>query len=563
MRNLFLLAAAFAMLALAAGAKAEMPKNADKTQRLAKGVFDYQKNTKSNFELVTTNYGITGLDMSNVSGGGFWPRGSQNQYIFGSGFWFGAMRQALDNSGYKKLVEVSYNPNSGKSWFVPGRIEDGDTVRKDLKDKYRLYYSTDFYNASGLPVDPSDGPNWPLWVNDTTGRYQYGTFRHTYVLDVSQRNTGSYPYGPMFVSDEDIVSTFKDTDTRYIEGSPQFRSYPLRLQGESRIYSWGSNELKDIVLQSYLITNMSDDTLMNCWFAGVYDVDIAYAPNAAKGAGNDRTTFFSNDSTLELAVAWSEGNMGEFGKGFGYLGIAMLETPAVDARGFIRNDKLIFEPQEQLGLATYKNWDIQEDVQEVEARYNLISTGIRDSDKGAGDKRMLIATGPFNMKPGDVARVVFSYTFALPAKGGDADGTLEDMGGLKGITGDVKGDKSQSNSPSLIDEVKYIKDKYYSTILLSTSEDSGPVDFSIQQIYPNPVEDRFSVRYSLEKTTRIRLSLVDILGQEVLILYEGVQDAGSHSPVFTPDMSGITSGLYFVRLQSGSQVQTRQVAVVK
>jgi hypothetical protein len=307
---------------------------------------------------------------------------------------------------------------------------------KDLKDKYRLYYSTDFYNTTGMPIDPADGPSWPLWINDTTGRYQYGTFRHTYVHDVNERNTGSYPYGPMFVSDEDIISTFKDTDLSRFEGGQQYRKskgYPLGLQCESRIYSWDSDELKDIVLHSYLIKNVSNDTLMNCWFAGVYDADIAYGPNGPAGAGNDRTTFFGDDSTLELAVAWTNSDKGEAGKGFGYMGIAMLETPAVDGQGFIRNDKLIFEPQEQLGLMTYRNWPISEDILEDEARYNAMSTGLREGDNGPGDKRMLIATGPFNMKPGDVARVVFSTTFALPANGGEADGTLDDMGGLKGI----------------------------------------------------------------------------------------------------------------------------------
>ena len=59
------------------------------------------------------------------------------------------------------MVELSYNPNSGVSWFVPGRIEDGDTLNNVYKDKYRNYYSTDF-NKDGTPIDPTDGPNWSI-----------------------------------------------------------------------------------------------------------------------------------------------------------------------------------------------------------------------------------------------------------------------------------------------------------------------------------------------------------------------------------------------------------------
>ena len=52
---------------------------------------------------------------------------------------FGCSQKYLipgDTSSIRKMVELSYNPNSGTSCFVPGRIEDGDTLNDTYKDKY-------------------------------------------------------------------------------------------------------------------------------------------------------------------------------------------------------------------------------------------------------------------------------------------------------------------------------------------------------------------------------------------------------------------------------------------
>jgi hypothetical protein len=42
------------------------------------------------------------------------------------------------------MYEVTYNPNNGNSWMVPGSIEDGDKAEEENYSKYRTYFSTDF-----------------------------------------------------------------------------------------------------------------------------------------------------------------------------------------------------------------------------------------------------------------------------------------------------------------------------------------------------------------------------------------------------------------------------------
>jgi hypothetical protein len=427
----------------------------DQTQREAEGIYDQQQNTVSAIQFETTNYGIFGFNVRRGEGGGYWPRGSRNQYIFGGGVWFGAQKERPGEEGvYKKYVELSYNPWNGRSWFVPGRIEDGDLVNEQELTKYRVYFSTDF-SSDGKPINPDDGENWPIW--DASDR-EIDTLMHDryfgyYIEKANRRDVDNYPKGPAFISGEDIFSTYKDTDLGRFDGGAALRKsegYPLRLQVEQTIYSWGFGDYADFIFIKYDYINYSKDTLLNCWMAPVMDVDIALAPNTQYGAGNDRTRFCFCDPSLNLAYQWTEGDRGEEGNGFGYLGFDFLESPAVvqpeydndgniinkDEVDFVRNDKRVFTNEEQLGLVTVRNWNIDQDKQEDETRYNFISSGIRDDDLGSGDKRFMMATGPFHMRPAvndipqDTVRVVVGLILANTAVHDNADGSCEDAAEL-------------------------------------------------------------------------------------------------------------------------------------
>ncbi|MDW7996206.1 MAG: hypothetical protein RMJ46_00810, partial [Bacteroidota bacterium] len=397
--------------------------------RLAPGTFELRRNRVSRIEFYTTNYGIFGLNIAANRGGGFWPRGSQNQYIFGGGIWFAVKKRVRDE--LRKLVIVSYNPNSGSSWMVPGRIADGDEYSDDLKDKYQLYFSTD-YAPDGTPLpekvgERPQGPNWPLWITSEVETLKVNRYFGDYVDDLDKRTVQTYPRGPAFISQEDVWSVFKDTDLRRYEGGVAVRrsqGYPLRVEIEQTIYSWGFGDYGDFVFLKYLIINRSQDTLWECWMAPAMDFDIGPAANPFAIAGNDRVRFYDEDPSLNLAIQWSNTDQGEGGKGFGYLGMSFLESPAVDSvTGFIRKDKRFHPVQEQLGLVTFRNWVIANDPLGDEERYDFMAARVRDGDQGPGDKRFLMATGPFNMAPGDTARVVVGLILAATSTGRDPTGS--------------------------------------------------------------------------------------------------------------------------------------------
>ncbi len=443
-------------------------KNKEQVQRTYSGYFDLQQNTVSNIQFYTTNYGIFGLNVATGRGGGYWPRNSQNQYIFGGGIWFGSQKYRLpEDTVMTKYVEVSYNPNNGRSWMVPGHIayDDEDLADQDETTKYRTYFSTDFNTSDGTPYGDTDMEAWPIWdsSDDPNDTLKFNRYFGTYEADPELRTVAEHPKGPAFISGEDIIAVFKDTDINFFDGGVTEmldRGYPMRLQFETTIYSWGFGDYKDFIFLKYDIINFSPDTLWQCWMAPVMDVDIARGANSQNGAANDRTRYYEEDSTLNMAFQWTNDDQGEKGYGFGYLGFDFLESPAtihvidttidrtydsvnsvwvydttyaeriVDSTNFVRKDKRFYANAEQLGLRTFRNWAIADDINEDYRRYDFMSSGLRDGDNGPGDKRFMMATGPFHMRPGDTVRVVVAIVLANASVRDETDGSEEDLADL-------------------------------------------------------------------------------------------------------------------------------------
>lgn len=525
-------------------------KLSDELQRQPVGDFDLQKNTTSNFEFYQTNYGVFGFNKKALTAGGFWPRGSSNQYLFASGFWLGAKKTDPLSGELKKMVLNGYDPNTSRSCLSPGRIEESDTLLNDA-NRYRIYFSTDFYRENGVPKIESDGPNWPLWVTDPLRKYHYGVPLYDYVFDESKRNLQNYPEGPLFISDEDLITVFKDTDLRLYGGNlaqTVNKGYPLRMQFESHIYSWGQGDMHDVVIQYYVIENKSSETYKDCWFAGVYDPDIALSSNALNGASNDRVRYFEEED-LNLVVAWTDTSAGEGGHGFGYMGITLLQSPAVDANGYLRTDKLLFEPKEQLGLVTFKSWIIEDDIRSDSLIYEYISNKDIDIQQIPGDIRTILATGPFHLRPNDKARIAFALNFALPAKGGEADGTFEDIAGFVDKT--KGGDDEQlqdAENNSLVGKIKQVYKEYYENIASKVIQSESYQNLA--KVYPNPASEYIAFDYSLSADTQLKIVLVDELGRDIAVLYNNHRISGNYHHFFDLNKLNLPNGAYFIRTES-------------
>jgi photosystem II stability/assembly factor-like uncharacterized protein len=89
----------------------------------------------------------------------------------------------------------------------------------------------------------------------------------------------------------------------------------------------------------------------------------------------------------------------------------------------------------------------------------------------------------------------------------------------------------------------------------------GKSSYVLSQNYPNPFNPSTTIRYALPQRSHVTLTVFNTLGQQVAALVNEVQDAGYHDVRF--DASGLASGVYFYRIQSGTFVQTRKLVILR
>jgi hypothetical protein len=90
---------------------------------------------------------------------------------------------------------------------------------------------------------------------------------------------------------------------------------------------------------------------------------------------------------------------------------------------------------------------------------------------------------------------------------------------------------------------------------------SIPTAYSLEQNYPNPFNPSTTITYELPQSSDVRLSVFDMLGREVSVLVNERRDAGAYDVQF--DAAGLSSGVYFYRLQAGDFVQAKTFVLMK
>ena len=69
------------------------------------------------------------------------------------------------------------------------------------------------------------------------------------------------------------------------------------------------------------------------------------------------------------------------------------------------------------------------------------------------------------------------------------------------------------------------------------------------------------MNYSLPRSEEVSLVVYNVLGQRVTTLIQGVLPAGHHSVSW--DASGVSSGMYFARLEAGEYVKSVKMLLLK
>ena len=83
----------------------------------------------------------------------------------------------------------------------------------------------------------------------------------------------------------------------------------------------------------------------------------------------------------------------------------------------------------------------------------------------------------------------------------------------------------------------------------------------MEALYPNPFNPSTEISFSLPVDDYVKLSAYNIRGNEVDVIFEGVQGVGQHS--YTWNASHIPSGVYYIRLQAGDMVTSQKALLIK
>jgi len=165
---------------------------------------------------------------------------------------------------------------------------------------------------------------------------------------------------------------------------------------------------------------------------------------------------------------------------------------------------------------------------------------------------------------------VNNYGFDIERKVGSLQPTVGNWEKIGFVNGN-----GNSNSPK---DYSFVDDKIsggrYSYRLKQTDNDGHfeyskaievdfgePKKFELSQNYPNPFNPVTTIRFNSPEAGNVKLTLFNILGQEIKTLVNEFKESGVHTINF--DASELNSGMYVYKLEVGSFTQTRKMTLIK
>jgi hypothetical protein len=103
--------------------------------------------------------------------------------------------------------------------------------------------------------------------------------------------------------------------------------------------------------------------------------------------------------------------------------------------------------------------------------------------------------------------------------------------------------------------------KYTSSSYSDNYKNETPINFILEQNYPNPFNPATTIKFYVPVTSFIRLSVYDILGNEINVIVNEELPAGDYSIRW--DAGNLPSGVYFYQIKSSNSVLTKKATLIK
>jgi len=85
--------------------------------------------------------------------------------------------------------------------------------------------------------------------------------------------------------------------------------------------------------------------------------------------------------------------------------------------------------------------------------------------------------------------------------------------------------------------------------------------FSLEQNYPNPFNPTTTIGYGIPEKSNVRMSVLNVLGEEMTVLLNEEKEAGYHSIEF--NASELPSGVYFYRILARNFIETKKMILLR
>jgi len=88
-----------------------------------------------------------------------------------------------------------------------------------------------------------------------------------------------------------------------------------------------------------------------------------------------------------------------------------------------------------------------------------------------------------------------------------------------------------------------------------------PVSFALYQNYPNPFNPVTKIRFDLPKSSFVKITVFDVLGQEVKVIANQMMEAGKFETEFSASI--FAGGIYFYKIEAGDFSEVKKMILIK
>jgi len=118
-----------------------------------------------------------------------------------------------------------------------------------------------------------------------------------------------------------------------------------------------------------------------------------------------------------------------------------------------------------------------------------------------------------------------------------------------------------ANEEEMLLSLQQVQEKYYELTSVEADHNTIPDGYVLEQNYPNPFNPSTTIKFGIPAGSNVTMKIFNTLGEEVAELVNEYMEAGTYTYNF--DASKLPSGIYVYTLQTGEQLISKKMTLIK